>query len=221
MKIVTSNKSRNVMSAFNMNRLLLTGARWLSNIFRPEFMPVVGFIALFLFTYLNLLPWNFKAIVLSFILLGTIILPHLTILFWRKSRGWELHLLRLRENRYFPYLIYFLYYAFTLHFLYRLHLPHYMSGILVGALIIQGCGAVINHWWKISMHCAGAGGIIGALMAYSFLFFFSPLGWLCLCIFISGLVGSSRMLLRQHDLWQVICGTLLGVAGGFVGIILF
>jgi membrane-associated phospholipid phosphatase len=71
------------------------------------------------------------------------------------------------------------------------------------------------------MHCAGAGGAIGALVAYSLIFYFNPVGWLCLLILISGLVGSSRMLLRQHDLWQVLAGTLLGVVGGFAGIIFF
>lgn len=201
-----------------MNRTILLAARWLSSIFRPDFIPVVGFAVLFLFTYLSLLPWAFKLAVLLLILLGTILLPRWTILFWRKSRGWEPHLLRLRENRFFPYLIYFLYYAFTLHTLNRFHLPHYMSGILVGALLIQGSCTLINTKWKISMHCAGAGGAIGALIAYSLLFYFNPIGWLCLLIIVSGLVGSSRMLLRQHDLWQVLAGTALGIIGGFVGI---
>lgn len=174
-----------------------------------------------MFTYLSLLPWAFKLSILLLIVLGTILLPRWTIRFWRRSRGWERHLLRLRENRFFPYLIYFLYYAFTLHMLNRFHLPHYMSGILIGAMIIQGTCALINTKWKISMHSAGVGGAIGALIAYSLLFYFNPIWWLCLLIFISGLVGSSRMLLRQHDLWQVLAGTMLGVVGGFVGIILF
>lgn len=202
-----------------MNRSLLIGARWLSSVFRPEFMPVVGFLALFMYTYLDLLPWQFKLAILSLIVLGTILLPRWTIRFWRKSRGWELHLLRLRQNRYFPYLIYILYYAFTLHILNRFHLPFYMSGILVVSLLIQGLCFFINLRWKISVHAAGAGGVIGALAAYGILFSFNPIGWMCVSILISGLVGSSRMILRQHDLWQVLAGTLLGVLCGFVGIL--
>lgn len=209
----TSTTSRSVES------FILLAAHWLSSIFRPELMPLLGFVGLFVFTYLSLLPWAFKGAVLSLILLGTVLLPRWTIRFWRKARGWERHLLRLRENRLFPYLIYILYYAFTLHMLNRFHLPRYMSGILVGSLFIQGCCFFINLRWKISMHSAGAGGVIGALAGYSLLFSFNPLGWLCLCIFISGLVGSSRMLLRQHDLWQVIAGTLLGIIGGFFGVL--
>jgi len=200
-------------------RLLLVAARWLSNIFRPEFMPLVGFVALFLFTYLNLLPWTFKGAVLVLIACGTVLLPRWTIVFWRKARGWDPHLLRQRENRFFPYLIYLLYYAFTLHMLNRFHLPHYMSGILIAAMLIQGSCILINMKWKISMHSAAAGGMIGALLAYSILFSFNPTGWLCVCIFIAGAVGSSRMLLRQHSLWQVLAGTALGIVCAFIGII--
>lgn len=204
-----------------MNRTILLAARWLSSIFRPEFMPVVAFVVLFMFTYLSLLPWAFKLAILLLIVLGTILLPRWTIRFWRHSRGWELRRLRLRENRFFPYLIYFLYYAFTLHMLKRFHLPHYMSGILISAMIIQGSCVLINTKWKISMHSAGAGGAIGALIAYSLLFYFNPVWWLCLLILLSGLIGSSRMLLRQHDLWQVLAGTFLGIVGGFIGITFF
>ncbi len=204
-----------------MNRSLLLAARWLSAIFRPEFLPAVAFVVLFLCTYLSLLPWAFKLIVVLFVVLGTILLPRWTIRFWRHSRGWELHRLRLRQNRFFPYLIYILYYAFTLHMLDRFHLPRYMSSILIGALLIQGSCALINTKWKISMHSAGAGGAIGALIAYSLQFYFNPIWWLCLLIIIDGLVGTSRMLLRQHNLWQVLAGTFLGILLGFVGIAFF
>ncbi len=195
-------------------------ARWLSSVFRPEFFPVVGFVALFAFTYLSLLPWQFKVFVLSLVALGTIVLPRLTVRFWRRANRMERHLLRLRQNRFFPYLVYILYYAFTLHLLTRLHLPHYMRGIIVGSLLIQATCAFINLWWKISLHAAGAGGVVGALMAYSLIFGFNPLWWLSLCILIAGLVGTSRMLLRQHSLMQVVAGSVAGAVLGFAGIML-
>ena len=166
----TSSASRSVES------VILLAAHWLSTIFRPEFMPLMGFVGLFLFTYLSLLPWVFKGAVLSLVLLGTVLLPRWTIRFWRKARGWELHLLRLRENRLFPYLIYILYYAFTLHTLNRFHLPVYMSGILIGSLLIQGCCFLINLRWKISMHCAGAGGGHRCAGRFPHPLLFQPLG---------------------------------------------
>jgi len=203
-----------------MNKALLWGARALSSIFRPQYFPLVGFLALFLFTYLSLLPLSFKALIMIIVLMGTLLLPRLTIRIWRQTNGLKLHHLRLREHRSFPYLVFLLFYAFTLHFLARFHLPFYMGGILVSSLMIQAACLLINIWWKISVHSAGAGGIIGALIAFSLLFNFNPVWWLSLCILIAGLVGSSRMLLRQHTLWQVLAGTFLGIILGFVGIIL-
>lgn len=203
-----------------MNKALLWGARALSSIFRPQYFPLVGFLALFLFTYLSLLPLSFKALIMIIVLMGTLLLPRLTIRIWRQTNGLKLHHLRLREHRSFPYLVFLLFYAFTLHFLARFHLPFYMGGILVSSLMIQAACLLINIWWKISVHSAGAGGIIGALIAFSLLFNFNPVWWLSLCIIIAGLVGSSRMLLRQHTLWQVLAGTFLGILLGFVGIIL-
>lgn len=201
-------------------RYLLLFARALSSIFRPQYFPLVGFVALFLFTYLSLLPLTFKLLILISVFLGTVLLPQLTIRFWRQMNGLKLHHLRLRKHRFLPYLVYLFFYAFTLHFIARFHLPFYMAGILVSSLLIQGSCLLINIWWKISTHSAGAGGIIGALVAYSFLFNFNPVWWLSLCIVIAGLVGSSRMLLRQHTLWQVLAGTLLGILLAFVGITL-
>ena len=203
-----------------MNKALLWGARALSSIFRPQYFPLVGFLALFLFTYLSLLPLSFKALIMIIVLMGTLLLPRLTIRIWRQTNGLKLHHLRLREHRSFPYLVFLLFYAFTLHFLARFHLPFYMGGILVSSLMIQAACLLINIWWKVSVHSAGAGGIIGGLVAFSLLFNFNPVWWLSLCIIIAGLVGSSRMLLRQHTLWQVLAGTFLGILLGFVGIIL-
>lgn len=201
-------------------KTLLPLARALSSIFRPQYFPLVAFIALFLFTYLSLLPLTFKLLILITVLLGTVLLPQLTIRVWRQMNHLKLHHLRLRKHRFFPYLVYLLFYALTLHFIARFHLPFYMAGILLGSLLIQGSCLLINVWWKISTHSAGAGGVIGALVAYSLLFNFNPVWWLCLCIIIAGLVGSSRMLLRQHTLAQVLAGTLLGSLLAFLGITL-
>ena len=201
-------------------RSLLIAARTLSGIFRPQYFPVLGFLALFLFTYMSMLPWTYKGTVLTLVLLGTVLLPRWTVRLWRRMNGLELHLLRHRQNRYFPYLIGICYYVFTLHILNRFHLPTFMSGIIVAAIIIQVACAIINLRWKISTHTAGAGGVCGALVAFGILFSFNPIWWLCLCILITGLVATSRMLLRQHNLWQVIAGTLVGIVCGIAGVML-
>ena len=63
--------------------------------------------------------------------------------------------------------------------------------------------------------------IIGALLAYSHIFSFNPIWWLCISILLSGAVMSSRMMLNKNTLGQVMGGTGIGIICGFVGIIMW
>jgi membrane-associated phospholipid phosphatase len=72
--------------------------------------------------------------------------------------------------------------------------------------------SIISLKWKISIHLAGLGGILGAIMALSFRFGLNPVLWIIGIILISGLVGTSRMLLGKHNLSQIIAGFFLGLA---------
>lgn len=199
---------------------LIVAARLLSAVSRPYYIPIVGFVSLFTFTYLRLLPLLYKLAVVSMVYVFTILLPRLCIYVYRKLNGWAPVQLRMRENRAIPYILFILSYLACLHLMFRMHMPRYMCGILVSALLIQVVCVIVNVWWKISMHSAGAGGVIGALVAYSVLFMFNPVWWLCVMVLISGAVGTARMLLRQHSLAQVVAGTLVGVVCGFAGIVL-
>lgn len=198
---------------------MITYIAWLfSLVFRPYHLPLVGFVTLFAFTYLRVVPFVYKMYVLGLVYVFTVLLPRLCVWVYRKLGGWAPHQLRLREYRAVPYVLFILSYMACLYLMMQSHMPPYMCGILISALLIQMVCAIINVWWKVSVHCAGSGGVIGALVAYSMLFSFNPVWWLSLCILISGAVGSSRMWLRQHTLAQVVVGTLVGVVCGFAGV---
>ena len=76
-------------------------------------------------------------------------------------------------------------------------------------------------WWKISTHTAAIGGIAGALVAFSGKFSYNPVWWLCLVILVAGLVGTARMILRQHTLAQVVAGFAVGFVSAFYLIMRF
>lgn len=114
-----------------------------------------------------------------------------------------------------PYIIAILCY-FTCYYVMNVRrIPQFMANILVAALVIQVVCASINIWWKISTHSAAIGGFAGALLAFSLLFAFNPIWWLCVILIAAGVVGSSRMILRQHSLTQVVVGFLIGMFAGF------
>nr|WP_311489792.1 phosphatase PAP2 family protein [uncultured Alloprevotella sp.] len=202
------------------NRILILTAQVVSLIFSPFYTPVVAFVALFLFSYLNQFPLRYKMVILLMVYFFTVLLPTLSIYIYRRLNGWSRHHLSRRVNRYIPYFLSITCYVGLLYLMIVLHMPHFTLAIIVGALTLQIICAALNNWIKVSTHAAAAGGVVGALCAYSLWFNFNPLSWLCLCILLCGLVGTARLILRQHKLIDIGLGTLLGILCGFFCVLL-
>ena len=198
---------------------IILAARALSMVFTPFYLSLVGLIALFTFSYLSLMPWAYKLTVLALVYMFTILVPTLLIHFYRNYHGWTLIELGKKERRVVPYLLSIVSYFVCYYVMHRFNIPHFMSNILMAALVIQILCALINVWWKISTHTAAIGGVTGALQAFSMIFGFNPIGWLCVVIILAGMVGTSRMILRQHSLRQVCYGFLLGLVAAYTVIL--
>lgn len=194
-------------------------ARIMSMVFTPFYLPIVGLVVLFVFSYLSMFSWPYKLQVLLLTYLFTILLPTLLIHLYRRYQGWNLIELGHRERRMVPYVISIICYFTCIYVMERLHMPHFMGSIVVAALTLQIVCALINVWWKISTHTAAIGGVAGALFIFSEVFRFNPTWWFCLVILVAGILGSSRMILRQHILSQVVVGFLVGVVCAVVGIV--
>ena len=188
-------------------------------LFTPFYLPIVGIALLFLFSYLNMFPWSYKIPVLLMVYLFTVMLPSLLIHVYRRYQGWNLIELGHREKRMIPYILSIISYFTCVYVMERLHMPHFMGSIIVAALAVQIVCALINIWWKISTHTAAIGGVAGALFAFSYYLGFNPVWWLCLVIIVAGMVGTSRMILRQHSLSQVVGGFAVGFLCAAVSIL--
>ena len=155
---------------------ILLAARVVSLLFTPYYLPVVGLIALFTFSYLSMLPRGYQLTMLLIVYLSTVLFPT--------------------------------------------HVPHVINSIVVAALAIQIICALINIGWGVSSHTAAIGGVTGGLLAFSLIFNFNPVWWLCVMILLAGIVATSRMILRQHTLAQVLAGFFLGLVTAFFIILL-
>lgn len=193
----------------------------LSVVFTPFYLPIIGLLSLFIFSYLSLLPWTYKLFLLLMFYLFTVFVPTALIRFYRRYQGWTLIELGSRERRVIPYVISIFSYLVCYYIMAATHVPHFMGSILIAALVIQIACAIINLFIKISTHTAAIGGVAGALLAFSVIFSFNPVWWLCIVLLLAGMVGTSRMILRQHSLRQVVLGFLAGVACSFVSVLLF
>ena len=200
--------------------MLLLSARYISLLFTPFFLPVMGLIALFLFSYLSMMPLLYKITVTVMVWLFTVVMPQLLIRLYRHYQGWSVLKVLKREERMVPYAISIGCYFACYYLMNSLHMPHFMRAVLVAAIAIQILCALINNWWKVSTHTAAIGGTTGAVMAFAFIFGFNPLWWICALMFLAGVVGTSRTLLRLHTLGEVTGGFLIGLFAGFGAVIL-
>ena len=195
-------------------------SRVVSMMFTPFYLPLVGLAALFFFSYLNTFPLYYILMVMGIVWLFTVLLPTRLIHLYRRYHGWTPIQLGVRERRMVPYVISILCYFICFYILSLRHTPHTITPILIAALAVQMLCAMTNVWWKVSTHSAAIGGVAGGLLSFSLIFNFNPVWWLCLVILLGGMVGTSRMILRQHTLPQVVVGFFVGLLCSAVTILL-
>ena len=199
---------------------IILAAKVMSVVFTPFYLPLVGLACLLVFTYLSLLPLMYKLYLLFAFWLFTVFIPTMLIRIYRHYQGWSLFELGSRERRVIPYVISIISYMMGYYLMTAVHVPFFVCAVLIAALVIQVACAIVNLFVKVSTHMAAIGGVAGALTAFGMVFGFNPVWWLCLVLIVAGLVGTSRMVLRQHSLNEITLGFLLGTTCSFATVAL-
>jgi membrane-associated phospholipid phosphatase len=194
------------------NRKLIKMAKVLSSLFMPLYAPLWVFFGLFLFSYLRMLPWGYKLFIIVLVYVFTVFVPTLGITTFRLFKKWTRLELSHREHRHMPYIVTLLSYAACLVIMTKMNTAMFFRGVVMSALICQIICVTVNAWWKVSTHMVGMGGLVGALNAFSILFLYNPLWPFCALLLLSGALGTSRIILRQHSLAQVLVGFGIGYA---------
>ena len=88
----------------NEKNIILT-ARVVSMVLTPFYLPVVGILAIFTFSYLSMFPWQAKLSYVFLVYAFTVLIPTLLIHLYRQYHGWTLIQLGQRERRMVPYVI--------------------------------------------------------------------------------------------------------------------
>ena len=123
---------------------IIIAARVMSAIFTPFYLPIVGLVALFVFSYLGLLPWAYKLLVLGMVYLFTILVPTLLIHLYHRYQGWTPLQIGVKERRMVPYAVSIFCYFACYYLMTRLRIPSFMARILMAALLIQIVCAIVN-----------------------------------------------------------------------------
>ena len=174
-----------------------------------------GFLLIIVFnsdTYIQLAtPVKQQNIIYALVFVTTLIIP-VFVSFLLLKNGWinSLHLETARERR-FPYLITGTCYFFTFYFLKQQHISALIYLLFLGATLALLITLLINMRWKISAHMVGIGGVIGALMGISLRLGLDYRMLLLTLIFLSGVIGTARMLMKAHTPAQIYSGFFVGV----------
>lgn len=201
-------------------KIVLKIAQAISLLFRPFYLPLLGLAALFLFSVLSILPVTYRVFILVLVWLVSVALPQILISIYHKTHGLQFLPFVSKEHRTVPYMISLICYLVCYWLLNVFNAHHSIKAVLVAALVVQMACSLINLKWKISTHTAAIGSFLGGLIAYSYIFYFNPIWWFCIVNLVGGVVGTCRMILRQHTLGEVIGGYCVGFVGALVTIFL-
>ena len=88
--------------------------------------------------------------------------------------------------------------------------PTILNVILAGGILILII-VLITIRWKISAHMAGIGALSATLVAFTVVLKADFIGYLLISLFVAGILGTARMVLKSHTPQEVYAGFGLGV----------
>ncbi len=185
-------------------------AHGISVVFHPLIMPTLAF--LFLMNsgfYFTLLSFDAKKIILLIVFSSTFLLPLVSIGLMGLSTRFKPDLDK-GPDRVIPMLSTAIFYYVGFYALGRLNVYPVYKVFLISSILIIVVLMIISVRWKISVHMAGIGGLIGAFVALSLRLGLNSSLPLCIFIGIAGLIGSSRLILGKHTSVQIYAGFLTG-----------
>jgi membrane-associated phospholipid phosphatase len=189
-------------------------ARLVSAIFHPLLMPSIAVAILFaLSTYISFsLSTQAKRVIILIVFFNTAIAPMFVILFFKRIGYIKDVLLNERVDRIYPTLITLFLYMFTAYLFRQANMPSLLTFFIIGGTVLTFLGLIVTLYWKISIHMMSMGGFTGFLICISLILKYDIPFLIVLSILISGLLGSSRIILNAHTPAQVYAGFVAGVS---------
>ena len=193
-------------------RIIHYVSSFFSFLLSPLLMPTYGMIIAFCLSTLQILLTTDKLTVIAVVAIMTCVVPVVLISLMRYFRIIsDLHL-NVQNERFVPYVVIVVCYVISALYLFNINAPTWMWMFMFGGGIATMISLVVNFFWKISAHMAGIGGLIGLLCKINSygdgIIELMPV--ICVMIIVAGILGTSRIAMERHTLWQVIAGVLNG-----------
>lgn len=184
-------------------------AQFLSYLFHPLFMPVLGMVLMF-----SVFPYQFgedlTAITFKLVFVTTIIFPGLSAyLFLKMGLISDLRMEEASERKY-PFMVSFASFLLLGQLFWKLPLPIEFSIFAYGAAISSLIALFSIPFSKISIHMLAIGGVLGALIAIAGQYYLNVLPAIVVLFLIAGFLGTARLVLKAHKLSEIYIGFGVG-----------
>lgn len=195
-------------------------AKIVSVVFHPLLIPVYSLlIILSAPTLFDFIPFQIKKLLFLVMLINNVCIPLMLLAYLRFRNLITSVVIDNREERMLPLVLTTFFYFVTVYIFIRYHIPVFIKTFALTAAIISLAVMIINFWFMISIHAAGAGALLATVLVLS-IRMHTPLTWFLVpAVLIAGIVLSSRLLLNSHTPREVWSGLLLGF--GVAALLLF
>ena len=186
-------------------------SKFISYFFHPINFPTIGSILYFL-----LVPeYIFKPqehLILTVILIGTYAFPLLLLILMRSFKMINSYHMVTIEERKFPTILFLSISFFLGHWLYKSTVVDILALFYFGYGLVLIISYVLFYFkFKLSLHTAAIGGLVGFLIYFSFYYKINLIIFLSILFIISGLIAYSRLRLQAHSSREIFLGYLLGI----------
>jgi len=174
-------------------------------------MPLYGILIIFSApTLFGFIPFTVKKLLFLIVFIDNFCLPLSLMAYLHYRKLIKSYVIDNREERVLPLVLTTFFYFVTVYIFIRYRIPVFIKSFMLAAAIISTVVMIINFWFMISIHAAGAGALLTLVLVLSFRMQ-TPLTWFLIpVILIAGAVISSRLFLNSHTPREAWSGFLLG-----------
>ncbi len=186
-------------------------SKFISYFFHPINFSILGAIIYFLFIPKYIFKTQEHTILLV-IFLGTYIFPLILLYLLKKFKLIQSYHMSTIEERKFPTLLFISLTYIIGNWLFKSNIVD----ILALFYFSYGLGLVISYTLlyfktKLSLHALAIGGLIGFSICFSYFYKINLLILLTVLFVLSGLISTSRLILKAHKLNEIVIGYAIGI----------
>jgi len=182
-----------------------------SIIFHPVFIPLYAVFIIFnsgtLFSYIPETIKNFSYII---VIVSTILMPISVLPLLKFQKIISSYKLNDRRERIIPMILSVIFFFMGFFLISKIPMTNILQSFYKAMMIVVLGVAIISLYWKISMHMSAIGGLCATVLFVYSQYLGGHIYWTLAIIIITGLLGSSRLLLGRHTPTQVYTGFFWG-----------